>query len=395
MAGGSHPGSAGTPRSRSSVSLGGRPCGAELCISKPAGPGKKAVRSPRSSGRGTTAPGCPAPAGSGGCTDPRQRLCRAPALLEMGRGGGWPPPPPSQPVPSAVQPRGRRERGRQVCPARRHRSRRPPGPRRPPPRGRSSSCGGARASAPASAALPRQSRGEAVPLLRSEREDRGKDKGVPRWRASPSPGAALVERGIAGGAAGTGLRRVPAAIGRASRAPGGTEGRRFAPCPRRRGGGGAPANARRSDRRLCPQPAGAGRPRSAGAARSSRWSRRGSRRSPPLLSPQSGRVCYSRSGSPGSPGRRGAAVSGVRGQVRPVRRDRLALSPALQGGRLCCKQEPARYINIIYPTVQEPSGCLPFPRRRLPASAPRALLPRTLQTAEPQPAAPLFTASPG
>lgn len=65
-------------------------------------------------------------------------------------------------------------------------------------------------------------------------------------------------------------------------------------------------------------------------------------------------------------------------------RDRLILSPALQGSRLCCKQEPAHYINIIYPSVQKPSGCLPFSRRHLPASAPLALLPRTLQTAEPQ-----------
>lgn len=47
-------------------------------------------------------------------------------------------PAPSQPVPSAVQARRRRERGRQVCPARRHRARRSP-------RGRSSSCSGARA----------------------------------------------------------------------------------------------------------------------------------------------------------------------------------------------------------------------------------------------------------
>lgn len=85
----------------------------------PAEPGGKGVRSPGSS----LLRAAQTRRGGGGCTDPRQRLCRA-----LGAAGGGGKPAHSQPVASAVQPRGRRERGRQVCPARRHRAHRPPTP---------------------------------------------------------------------------------------------------------------------------------------------------------------------------------------------------------------------------------------------------------------------------
>lgn len=118
-----------------------------------------------------------------------------------------PPPPLPEPAPAAAAKRGHR-----------------PLPRSPSPAG-----------AAASQDAP-------VPYSRSEEEVRGKDKGVPRWRAGSSPGAALVERGIDGAADGIGLRREPAAVGRASRSLSGTERRRSAPCPRRQGGGRARAS---------------------------------------------------------------------------------------------------------------------------------------------------------
>lgn len=200
--------------------------------------------------------GLPSPGGAGG-------LHRPPPAPPPGPGAaGGAEPAPSQPVPPAVQPRRRRQRGRQVCPARRHRARRPPGAapaaaaergRRPPPR------------------LPSLARAAAKPPFSPapRRRSGRRTRGLPRWWASPSPGAALVEREIAGRAAGTVFRRAPAAVGRASWAPGGTEKCRFAPWPRRRRGGGARASGRSSEHRLCPQPPGAGRACSAGAARRS------------------------------------------------------------------------------------------------------------------------------
>lgn len=84
--------------------------------------GRGRVRSPGSSGQGTAAPSCLIPAGRCGA-----RAAATPASASAGpwrcRGGN---PAPSPLVPSAVQPRGRRVSGRQVCPARRHRARRPP-----------------------------------------------------------------------------------------------------------------------------------------------------------------------------------------------------------------------------------------------------------------------------
>lgn len=97
---------------------------------------------------------------------------------------------------------------------------------------------------------------------------------------------------------------------------------------------------------LCSEPPSAAQFRS--FPRSCRRSRRRGSALPSLLPPQPGRLRYSR---------RVPAVTG-----------RLALTPELQGGRLCCKQAPARYINIIYPTVRTPSCCCAFPRRCLPAS---------------------------
>lgn len=142
---------------------------------------------------------------------------------------------------------------------------------------------------------------------------------MPYWRAGSSPGAALVERGIDGVADSTGLRREPAAVGRPSRALNGTEGRRSAACPRRRGGGRARASARRPDSRFCPQRPSAGQPRSGREARCSRQSCRGVG----APSPQPDHVYYSRS-DPWNPVRRRAAASGVPGRIRSVRRGRLA-----------------------------------------------------------------------
>lgn len=142
---------------------------------------------------------------------------------------------------------------------------------------------------------------------------------MPHWRAGSSPGAALVERGIDGAADSTGLRREPATVGRASRALSGTEGQGSAPCLRRRGGGRAPASARRPDSRFCPQPPSAGQPRSAGEARCPRQSCRGVG----APSPRPDQVCYSRSGLRNRIQRR-AAASGVPGQIRSVRGGRLS-----------------------------------------------------------------------
>lgn len=319
----------------------------------PAEPGGKGVRSPGSS----PLRAAHTRRGGGGCTDPRQRLCRAlgaaggggeagtlparrlscPAAGAPGEGptgvprsaAPGPPPPHPEPAPAAAAERGRR----------------------PPPH-------------PPSPARAAASRGEAVPLSRSEEEDGGEEKGVPPWRASPFPGAALVERGIAEGAAGTGLRRAPAAVFRASRAHGGSPVCTVPPAPgSRRSPVQAPGGPAAGSARSLPAPGGRAPPRrlgGPGGAAAGVGARRRSFPRSPARSVIPGRVL-------GSPGRRGAAASGVPGQVRPVRGGRLALSPTLQGGRLCCKQEPARYINTIYPTVQKPSGCLPFPQRRLPA----------------------------
>lgn len=76
----------------------------------------------------------------------------------------------------------------------------------------------------------------------------------------------------------------------------------------------------------------------------------------------------------------------ARGRFAPSAGAGLTLSPELQGGRPRCKQAAARYINIIYPAVQKPSGRLPFPRRCLPAPP---------DPADSRSGSPLFTASPG
>lgn len=338
VAGGSYPGSC------SSVPLSGHPCGA----------GWERCAEPRE----LAAPGCPDPTGRRGLhrpppaplqgpwrcwgrgeagTLPARRLS-CPAAGAPGEGptgvprsaAPGPPPPHPEPAPAAAAERGRR----------------------PPPR-------------PPSPARAAASRGEAVLLSRSEEEDGGEEeKGVPPWRASPFPGAALVERGIAEGAAGTGLRRAPAAVFRASRAHGGSPVCTVPPAPgSRRSPVQAPGGPAAGSARSLPAPGGRALTRrlgGPGGAAAGVGARRRSFPRSPARSVIPGRV-------PGSPGRRGAAASGVPGQVRPVRGGRLAFSPTLQGGRLRCKQEPARYINIIYPTVQKPSGCLPFPQRRLPA----------------------------
>lgn len=153
-------------------------------------------------------------------------------------------------------------------------------------------------------------------------------------------------------------------------------------CPPRRHRPGAPPPPRAGSSScsaappaLPPPPAGLrgaaplparGRSPTAGAARS--------------LPPGAGRLSRSRSG----PRRRRPPAA--RGRFAPSAGAGLALSPELQGGRPRCKQAAARYINIIYPAVQKPSGRLPFPRRRLPAPP---------DPADSRSGSPLFTASPG
>lgn len=203
---------------------------------------------------------------------------------------------------------------------------------------------------------------------------------MPRWRAGSSPGAALVERGIDGAADGIGLRREPAAVGRASRSLSGTERRRSAPCPRRQGGGRARASCSEAREPVLPEAS----QRRAAALRRGRLDAPGRAAAGSALPPRVPTRSVIPARVPGTPSAGSPQPAASRGRFAPSAGAGSLFSPALQGGRLCCKQEPAHYINIIYPTVQKPSGCLPFPQRHLPASAPRALLPRTLQTAEPQ-----------
>lgn len=164
--------------------------------------------------------------------------------------------------------------------------------------------------------------------------------------------------------------------------PGHSVGRRDAALHRVPGAreAGEPVQAaRRPESRFCPKPPSAGQPLFAGEGSMLLAELPRGRRSLPAS--RLGLLFPLGSLEPRPPARHSQRRPGA-DSLRPQGPARF--SPALQGGRLCCKQEPAHYINIIYPTVQKPSGCLPFPQRHLPASAPRALLPRTLQTAEPQ-----------